>query len=292
MQDNHHEIPARIVSPHGIALGLVCLPQKATPAADLGVVFVPGGFQYRAGSHRQAVRLARQLALAGIPSLRFDLTGLGDATGEMCSFEQLSPQILAATDTLAQQAPDVKRVVLWGLCDGASAALLHWGQTRDPRVQGLALVNPWVRSESSLARTHMRHYYLRRLQDKAFWRKLLLGGVGIKAVIELLSNLRLAQQDHAAPLPSFQERMAKAWREFDGDILLLISEADITGQEFIDTLQQDTNWKGCLSPSNLTLINMPNADHTNSTPAADQQLRQATCSWLTQLRQRLTCRPA
>lgn len=292
MHDTFRETPTRIDSPDGAAWGVVCLPTDAEPAADVGVVFVQGGFQYRAGSHRQTVRLARRLASVGVPSLRFDLAGLGDATGEMHNFEHLSPQIQAATDTLSQQAPAVKRVVLWGLCDGASAALLYWEQTRDARIHGLALVNPWVRSESSLARTHVRHYYLRRLQDKAFWQKLLRGGVGTKAVGELLSNLRLAQRSKRAPVASFQERMAKAWREFQGDMLLVISEADITGQEFIDTLQQDPKWTGCLDTPRLNHISLPHADHTNSTPAADQQLMQETCSWLTQLRQRLTSRPA
>lgn len=292
MPDTHSETPTRIDSPHGAAWGVTCQPAESLAATDVGVVFVPGGFQYRAGSHRQVVRLARRLASIGITSMRFDLTGLGDATGEVQSFEQLSPQIQAAIDALTTQTPTVQRVVLWGLCDGASAALLHWEKAHDHRIDGLVLVNPWVRSEASLARTHVRHYYLRRLQDKAFWQKLLRGGVGTKALGELLSNLRLAQQKKSAPVASFQDRMAKTWREFHGDVLLLISEADITGQEFIDTLRQDPRWAGCLDTPRLTHISLPHADHTNSTPAAEQQLMQETCSWLTQLRQRLTNRPA
>ena len=286
--DSYLETPARIDSPHGSALGVVCKPNRPPQADPVGVVFVPGGFQYKAGSHRQTVRMARQFAVLGVPSLRFDLTGLGDATGEMHGFEHLSPQILAATDTLVQHVPEVKRVVLWGLCDGASAALLHWEHTRDTRIHGLALVNPWVRSEASLARTHVRHYYLRRLQDKTFWQKLLRGGVGAKALADLLSDLRLAQRDHTAAHASFQERMAKAWREFNAEILLLISEDDITGQEFIDTVQKDPMWTGCLQREGLTQVNMAHADHTCAKPEADKALSLQTQTWLNQIRQRRT----
>lgn len=287
MHDAYQESPVRVDSQHGAAIGVVCRPTADQPTSEVGVVFVAGGFQYRAGSHRQTVSLARSLASAGAPSLRFDLAGLGDATGEIRSFEQLSPQIRAATDTLLQQVPTVKRVVIWGLCDGASAALLYWGQTRDPRVQGLALVNPWVRSEASLARTHVRHYYLRRLKDKAFWRKLLRGGVGAKAVGELLGNARKATQA-TTPAACFQERMARAWREFNKPILLVLSEEDITGQEFAQAAQHDPNWKNCLKHVELTHVHLPMADHTCTSPEAATELMSQTRAWLSQLNQRRT----
>ena len=34
--------------------------------------------------------------------------------------------------------------------------------TRDPRVAGLALLNPWVRSDAGLARARVKHYYRQR----------------------------------------------------------------------------------------------------------------------------------
>lgn len=275
----YQETPIRIDSPQGTAWGVVCAPAHGMQSAHLGVVFVSGGFQYRAGSHRQTVQLARHLATAGVASLRFDLAGLGDATGTVHSFEQLHPQLTAAIGALTQHATALQGIVLWGLCDGASAALLYCEHTRDARIAGLALVNPWVRSEASLARTHVQHYYLRRLQDKAFWQKLLRGGVGLKAVSELLGNLHMAQQNSPAAPASFQERMAKAWREFNGRILLVISEDDITGQEFMQAARQDANWAGCLQHPGLTLVSLPDADHTCATPAADKTLTDALIAW-------------
>ena len=51
-------------------LGVLARP--AEPSA-VGVVIVVGGPQYRVGSHRHFVLLARRLATAGHPTLRFDV---------------------------------------------------------------------------------------------------------------------------------------------------------------------------------------------------------------------------
>ena len=47
--------------------------------AGRGVLIVVGGPQYRVGSHRQFILLARHLADRGVPTLRFDYRGMGDS---------------------------------------------------------------------------------------------------------------------------------------------------------------------------------------------------------------------
>jgi alpha-beta hydrolase superfamily lysophospholipase len=86
-----------------------------------------------------------------ISGSRFDVRGMGDSEGAARSFESIERDIGAAVDCLQRRMPGTERVVLWGLCDGASAALLYWHTTQDVRVSGLSLLNPWVRSEASLA---------------------------------------------------------------------------------------------------------------------------------------------
>lgn len=137
-------------------LGILALP--AVPA-DIGIVLVVGGPQTRVGSHRQFVLLSRRLAASGYAVLRFDYRGMGDSSGEQRGFEQVDEDIGAALDALQVTAPSVRRFVLWGLCDAASAALLYWRRTRDRRIAGFCLANPWVRSAATLARTQVRHYY-------------------------------------------------------------------------------------------------------------------------------------
>ncbi|MBK9363224.1 MAG: hypothetical protein IPM99_20030 [Rubrivivax sp.] len=72
---------------------------------DVGVVIVVGGPQVRTGSHRQFVHTARHLAALGVTTLRFDVRGMGDSTGDLRSFEALGDDIGAAIDALLRARP-------------------------------------------------------------------------------------------------------------------------------------------------------------------------------------------
>ena len=256
------------------------LSQPASPRGT-GVVVVVGGPQYRAGSHRQFVLLARALARQGFAVLRFDVRGMGDSAGSPRGFEDIVPDISAAIDTLVREVPAVRQVALWGLCDGASAALLHVDAQRDPRVRGLVLLNPWVRSAESLARVQLKHYYWQRLGQREFWAKLLSGGVGQAAWRDLLANLRArrASAPRAVQL-SYQQRMARAWAAFDGDILLVLSGNDYTAKEFVDTTRSDPAWASALRHPRLQRQDVPAADHTFTSRASQARVDELTIAWL------------
>ncbi len=255
------------------------LSEPATPC-ETGVVIVVGGPQYRAGSHRQFVLLARALAREGFAVLRFDVRGMGDSEGSPRDFEAIGSDIAAAVDALLQQVPALKRVALWGLCDGASAALLHADAARDPRVCAMALLNPWVRSPESLARVHLRHYYWRRLVQPAFWAKLVRGGVGRAAWRDLLANLRARRAAPAARQLSFQHRMARGWTGFSGHILLVLSGNDFTAKEFLDATRSEPAWEPAMQHPRLQRHDLPDADHTFTAPAWRQRVDEITLAWL------------
>lgn len=267
-------------------VGILHRPVNSSQDQDAhrtGVVVVVGGPQYRAGSHRQFVHLARHLAAAGHPVLRFDVRGMGDSSGAQRSFEALDADIGAAIQALLQHQPEVRRVVLWGLCDGASAALLYLHRNTDPRVRGLCLLNPWVRSEASLARTQVKHYYRQRLLQRDFWAKLFSGQVAGKAVRDLVNSLKAARQSveaaPAAELP-FQVRMAQAWQSFDGPVLLVLSGRDYTAREFTETVAAHPAWKGALARPGVQRHDARAADHTFSATADRTEVEQATVAWL------------
>lgn len=173
-------------------------PAQPQPPGTRGVLVIVGGPQYRAGSHRQFTLLARSLAVQGIPVMRFDARGMGDGEGGQRTFEDLADDVRAATDCFMRAVPGLRDVVLWGLCDGAAAAVLHGGS--DERIGGLVLLNPWARDEAGLAKAMLKHYYLRRLADPALWRKVFSGRFDVRAsAASLAAHIGQALRPVAGP---------------------------------------------------------------------------------------------
>lgn len=255
-------------------------------ASDIAVLVVVGGPQYRAGSHRQFVQLCRRIADAGHTTLRFDYRGMGDSGGELRNFEHVTEDIGVAIDAMLAASPALRRVVLWGLCDGAAAALLYQHDRDDPRVAGLCLVNPWVRSDASLARTQLKHYYLNRVRQRAFWLKLLSGKVAWQALKGLVGSLRAAHRSKQLPTPgasdAYQRRMAAALHSFTGPVQILLSEHDYTAKEFIDCANTDEHWISAMRNAKPLVREMAGADHTSSDHVSQALLEQCSIEWMEQ----------
>jgi exosortase A-associated hydrolase 1 len=261
-------------------VGIASVP--AAPCAR-GVLIVVGGPQYRVGSHRQFALLARHLAAQGIAAMRFDVRGMGDSDGDERDFEGIQDDIRAALDAFLQAVPGVHDVVLWGLCDGASAAALY--APGDARVRGLVLLNPWVRTDDGVARTTLKHHYRDRLRDPAFWRKLARGQFDyVGSLRSMLGLVRAAfggdrsKQDGAPP--SLPERMRQSLHAFGGRTLLVIGGADLTGREFCDVAASTPAWKRLSSAPHVTWRRLEEADHTFSRRAWRDQVAAWTAEWV------------
>lgn len=263
--------------------GIITMPMSGETPKGTGLLIIVGGPQYRVGSHRQFVLLARHLAARGHPTMRFDYTGMGDSAGNLHSFLNVENDISAAIDAFFRKAPNLKNIVLCGLCDGASAALLFLPTAQPERIAGLCLLNPWVRSEASLARTHVKHYYIDRMKSPEFWIKLMSGKVAGTAVRGLIQNIRLAKTSSSTAANiklNFQERMALALVNFKKPVLLILSGADYTAQEFIEYSSSDAGWKGALQKQNISRLDIPEADHTFSDAGHRATVENVTAEWL------------
>ena len=268
--------------------GVLSLPSPLAPGARRGVVLVVGGPQYRVGSHRQFTLLARALAQQGVPVLRFDYRGMGDSEGEMRDFLDVDADLRAAIDAFTAQVPSVQEVVLWGLCDAATAAMLYAHQ--DKRVAGLVLLNPWGRTEEGVARAYLKHYYLSRLLQPGLWRKIARGQFdyagAVRSFWRLLGNAarrKPAASDApaaaASAAPSLPERMLDGFSRFHGQTLVIISGADLTGREFQDMVAAPA-WQKLMRGKRVSRQTLAQADHTFSRPDWRDQVAHWSADWL------------
>jgi len=125
----------------------------------------------------------------------------------------------------------MESVVLWGLCDAASAAMMY--APKDGRIAGLVIANPWARGEESYARTQMKHYYTRRLLSADFWRKVASGNFNPwQSASEFGGNVAKAASSEAGRA-DYREKMLAGLGGFGGPVLLLISGQDLTAREFL-----------------------------------------------------------
>lgn len=286
---------AALVFPCG-GSSLVGVVSHAPTPGDLGLVLLVGGPQYRAGSHRQYVDLARAAAAAGVTTLRFDFRGLGDSEGELLDFKQglQGDDIAAAIDALQAACPGIRRIALWGLCGGATAALLYLRSHGDPRVCGLAFANPFLQTLPGLARTQVKHYYARRLFQREFWSNVAGGKLGWSQVSDFAVAVRDAFARRAAPkatshgraVPTpadYTDACAEGWSEFRGPVLLLMSDRDHTARAFDQLCVDDRAWAELMRRQPPMRVDLAAADHTCSSPEAMQALVRRTCDWLLSL---------
>lgn len=260
-------------------VGILHLPEREP--ARIGVVVIVGGPQYRVGSHRQFVLMARSLAQSGYAVLRFDYRGMGDSDGEMRTFESVAADVRVAIDTLMSSVPSLTGVALWGLCDAASVSLMYC--TQDARVKGVAIANPWVRSQAGQAQSYIKHYYGQRLLQRSFWVKALTGKLHVtSSVADFVRKLWSSRSagKSAAEGGSFIERMRHGLQKFSGPTLILMSERDLTAQEFRDLSAASADWQKALRRDGVTTIDLPGADHTFSTEGALQLATRHSLEWL------------
>lgn len=285
------ETPFRFVCEGSSLVGLLHLPEEPT---DLGVLmFVGGGPQYRAGGHRQLVLWARELAAQGVPVMRFDYRGVGDSGGEFRGFDHIEADMRAAIQAFFTRLPTVRKLVLWGECDASSAILMH--AYKEPRVIGISLQNPWARTTAGQARAYINHYYLRRLTERSFWKKVFaLKFNPLTAASSLLQTARRAWSPAPAVATDtaganhgggdFIAEMKVGCKAYRGAMLLFMSGRDLIAREFDELVESDPEWKTLMRRDAVRRIDLPLADHTFSSAEMRRAVIEAARAWLKTLR--------
>lgn len=134
---------------HGERLAGVLAALKSSSGSEepqLCGVLLNAGAVRRIGHGRQSVETARRWAARGVPTLRFDISGVGDSDGAEGRYtprdafqrRELADQVRAALDEL-ERIGLPPRFIVGGVCSGA-----YWGlhaALSDDRVRGLLLLN-------------------------------------------------------------------------------------------------------------------------------------------------------
>lgn len=288
MESNFLDKPVSFPCDSNMLQGIVSEPQQSF---DRAVIIVVGGPQFRVGSHRQFVLLARYLAAQVILALRFDYTGMGYGDGWSKKFYEIDQDIHSAITFVGEQYPQVTRIFLWGLCDAASAILFtaHTSQ----RIDGIVISNPWVRSDASHSEAILKNYYRDRIFSWDVWSQLLSSPSKIfKAVISLLNicfkvllNLisstsskdqlieEITQDDRQNNLAA---SVLTGMSRFKGRICLLLSEKDLTADEFRSVFESSDWMQNADNAKKITIHNLDGVDHTFSSSVWRAQVEHIT----------------
>jgi pimeloyl-ACP methyl ester carboxylesterase len=217
--------------------GILHLPNDPATTRSTGLLWLSAGQKVRQGAWRMNVAVARRLAAAGIPTLRFDYRGIGDSEGEARHGEMVMDlygfiqsggfrgDAIAAGQFLTAET-GVRSLVLGGLCGGAITGL--FAATTLPNVFGHVVVDLPVTISSSARQRYLENnaaellrsrpgetdtviaLYLKKLADLGAWRRLLSGESDYSLLMEAARIKSRAQVDRLLPkLPGTLRRGAE-----------------------------------------------------------------------------------
>ncbi len=187
------ETPIRIEAPDGPLFGI--LTEPLGERRELCAVLMNAGPQRRIGPNRMWVEIARRWAARGVPTLRFDLAGIGDSDGDAAALVRVASlyahayadQARAALDTFSARGLPGRLVVL-GLCAGA-----YWSThtaLEDERIARVIMLNPrsliWDEGVYAMRRTRELR---ERLLLASTWRKVLRGEITLARHLETARGL-------------------------------------------------------------------------------------------------------
>ena len=146
-------------------VGVVGFPADSPQPACVGVIVLNAGLVHRIGPFRLHVDMTRRLNLSGYPTLRFDMSTLGDssATDEAQSRKQKTIADVADAMALLRESCGCTQYVLAGLCSGAASA--HVVACAENNVVGAIFLDGYIYRTAGF----MLRRYLPKIFDIGRW---------------------------------------------------------------------------------------------------------------------------
>ena len=231
--------------------------EHRVPQTDVVCIFIAGRPQTRVGPHGLFVYLANELAANGISSIRFDNSGWGDSPKKRLDYHDSWQDIKEVIKYCKNQNSNSK-IVLLGLCDGATAAILSLPHCKN--IDGLILLNPYIENDSAESGAKISDYYLPQLKNIKNYFRLLKTPVELpKKIFEFVVHWKNARScdSHIA-----SQNIIKLLQNNKLPTTFIFSSNDITASQAKIQLK---SWLST-NPKNIKVKNIEQADHTFSKP--------------------------
>jgi pimeloyl-ACP methyl ester carboxylesterase len=262
------ETPLTLPLDFGALFGVMAR-SEAAPDSGLTAVLLNAGALRRVGPGRLWVELSRDWAARGVPTLRLDLEGLGDADGHVSPYtdtadlyvERLVDQTLAAIDQLAARGLG-SRFILGGLCSGA-----YWSfhaALRDPRVEVGLLLNPRALYYDTRLDEVREARRVRRATTAQGWRQVARGKVSparAGRILRAAASSPIHARSDAATHRSRRDQIdaALAQLEHSGQRMLFLFGDD---EPLYDEMLADGQTEVLERAPNMRLERIPGRDHS------------------------------
>jgi alpha-beta hydrolase superfamily lysophospholipase len=255
----------------GRIFGVLAEPARGS-SSTLCAVFVNAGAVRRIGPSRMWTEAARRWAARGVPAVRLDLEGIGDADGDGSRYRDVNEfyvqdavdQVTHAIDELHARGVGERFVVI-GLCSGGYWAF-HAAMLKE-RVSAAFLVNAGALYWDSGLVVRREVHKLDRLRQRAWWGRILRGKVKVanmRTVVRALatSATRIASRTGGRT----REDAAGTWigqaldllRDSNTRVVMAFSEDEALRAELAreGVIARLDRWP------NVALASLPGRDHT------------------------------
>lgn len=247
----------------------------ATPGKRYGIVLLNAGVVHRSGPNRLYVNIARQLATAGYPVLRFDLSGIGDSRARCddLSFEEGAVHETSAAMAVLGAQSGSTGFILCGICSGADISFLT---ARDnAAVRGAVLINGRALHgvtddagdaiESAITATDGSARYLLKsaLFNPSSWRKLFSGRVNYLELLRIVGRRFLRPLASPGRAPDTAPELRAAFHAVlnRGTRLLLVYSEGDPAPDYMK-LMFGKEMRRIAAHPNFAEVYMQGADHT------------------------------
>jgi len=268
-----------LFGPERNLLGILTSPREPAACGPVACLLLNVGVTHRIGPRRLNVKLARRLAARGIPSLRLDLSGIGDsaAANSRTSFREQSIRDLQAAMDQIESTTGIRRFVVLGICSGAANG--YWLALTDKRVVGLLMFDGFTYPTTKTQFIHDWHR-LRTTSPKTVVLKVVrrlkrLFGISTEAspasIFNAVSDASLpTRTEFGAALASLVDRGVALYLIYSGSLLVhhnyhgQLSDA-LGNPAFLNRIRYDY---------------MPDVDHIPTPLTAQATFLSTVCDWV------------